>query len=263
MLRTSRQLRSNHFWKSFTRMSSNITLWTFGTPNGYKASVTLEELGLEYKTEVINISTNKQKEPWFLEINPNGRIPAIKDGDLRVFESAAIMQYLTDKYDKDHKISFPQGSNDYYEALSWIAWAVGGLGPMQGQANHFRLMAGARSDYGIKRYIDETKRLLSVLESQLSKTEYLVANKYSTADIASYCWVVGAPILDIDLSEFPGVTAWIKRIDTRDAVVKGKKVGAMKSPEEMKEIFANMKKKMDEKTVRKKLHITSTIRLIF
>lgn len=117
---------------------------------------------------------------------------------------------------------------------------------MQGQANHFRLMAGARSDYGIKRYIDETKRLLSVLELQLSKSEYLVANKYSIADIASFCWVSYAHYLEIDTSEFPGVDAWIKRIEKREAVVKGKKVPAGgASPEQMKEMFENMRKKID------------------
>lgn len=114
---------------------SDITLYTFGTPNGHKASVTLEELHLDYKVETINISQNTQKEDWFLKINPNGRIPAIKDGDLRVFETGAIMQYLVDKYDPQHTISFPFGSADYYECLSWINWQMGGLGPMQGQAN--------------------------------------------------------------------------------------------------------------------------------
>lgn len=120
---------------------------------------------------------------------------------------------------------------------------------MQGQANHFRLMAGARSDYGIKRYIDETKRLLGVLELQLSKTDYLVANKYSIADIASFCWAAGAYILEIDVAEFPGVQAWIKRIETREGVKKGRDVpaGGM-TDEQRKEMFANMAKKIDGMT---------------
>merc|ERR1711939_1304014 len=186
-----------------TMSSSNITLYTFGTPNGFKASITLEELGLPYKSEIINISENTQKEPWFLAINPNGRIPAIKDGELRVFETGAIMLYLTDKYDKDHKISFPYGSDDYYEMLSWVMWQMGGLGPMQGQANHFRAMAGAYSEYGIKRYMDETKRLFDVLESRLKDADWLAGNKYTLADIASYSWVRAAPVfLEFDLSQW-------------------------------------------------------------
>lgn len=156
------------------------------------------------------------------------------------------MLYLTDKYDPDRKISFAHGTDDYYECLSWLQWQMGGLGPMQGQANHFRLMAGARSDYGIKRYIDETKRLIGVLELQLSKTDYLVANKYSIADIASFCWVSGAHILEIDVAEFPGVAKWVKRIEKREAVVKGKaQPPGGKSPEERETMFANMRKKID------------------
>lgn len=159
------------------------------------------------------------------------------------------MAYLTDKYDNENKISFQYGTDDYYECLSWLNWQMGGLGPMQGQANHFRLMAGARSDYGIKRYIDETKRLLSVLESQLSKTEYLVANKYSIADIASYCWACKAKFLEIDVTEFPGVQKWIDTISKRDAVVKGKaQPSGAKTDEELGEMFGNMAKKIDSMT---------------
>lgn len=99
------------------------------------------------------------------------------------------MQYLVDKYDKDTTLSFPHGSDEYYELLSWLAFQQGGIGPMQGQANHFIAMAGAKSEYGQKRYLDETKRLYSVLESQLSKTDYLVGNKYTIADIANFSWV--------------------------------------------------------------------------
>ena len=233
-----------------TAMASNIKLYTFGTPNGHKASVVLEELGLKYTTEAINIgdSSNPQKSPDFLKVNPNGRIPAITDGELRVFETGAIMLYLCDKYDSDHKISFARGTDDYYESLSWLMWQMGGLGPMQGQANHFRLMAGAKSDYAIKRYIDETKRLLSVLESQLSKTSYLVADKYSIADIASFCWARMAGHLEIDLGQFPGVKAWVDRIESRDAVQRGLDVPNKRDQAKVNEMFANMRKKVDAMT---------------
>ncbi|KAK9900809.1 glutathione transferase [Cystobasidium minutum MCA 4210] len=222
----------------------DITLYTFGTPNGFKASVTLEELGIPYKAEIINISQNTQKEPWFLEINPNGRIPAIKDGELRVFETGAIMLYVTEKYDKENKISFPYGSDEYWEMMSWLMFQMGGVGPMQGQANHFIAMAKVKSEYGIERYVEETKRLYSVLESRLKDHDWLVDNKYSLADIANFCWVRAAYMIEIDLNQFPGVKKWVDRIEAREAVQKGVKVGAMKSPEEMKEMFAGMRAKI-------------------
>ncbi|KAL7004097.1 hypothetical protein EMMF5_006363 [Cystobasidiomycetes sp. EMM_F5] len=223
----------------------NITLYTFGTPNGFKASVTLEELALDYKTEVINISQNTQKEEWYLKINPNGRIPAIKDGELRVFETCAIMLYLTDKYDTQNKISFAHGTDEYYESLSWIMWQQGGLGPMQGQANHFLAMAKARSDYGIERYIDETKRLWSVLESRLKDHDWLVSDKYSIADIASFTWVRAGPVfLDLSLDEWPGVKRWVDRINAREAVQKGLQVGKFRSEEEMVEMAKGMRAKV-------------------
>ena len=111
----------------------DLTYYTFGTPNGFKPAIVLEELGLQYKPVTIDITNNTQKEDWYLAINPNGRIPALKDGDLRVFESGAVMMYLTDKYDKDNKISYPNGTDLYYEMLSWLMWQMGGLGPMQGK----------------------------------------------------------------------------------------------------------------------------------
>lgn len=107
----------------------NLTLYSWGTPNGHKASITLEELGVPYKTEAVDIAKNFQKENWFLALNPNGRIPALKDGEMSVFESGAIMLYLTDHYDKDHKISYPHGSREYHEMVSWLMWQMGGLGP--------------------------------------------------------------------------------------------------------------------------------------
>ncbi|KAL9112170.1 MAG: hypothetical protein Q9227_003547 [Pyrenula ochraceoflavens] len=226
---------------------NDLTYYTFGTPNGLKPAIVLEELGLKYKTETIDITKNTQKEDWFLEINPNGRIPALKDGEMRVFETGAIMMYLTDMYDPDKKISFEKGTEDYYECLSWLMWQMGGLGPMQGQANHFRAMAGARSDYSINRYLEETKRLFSVLELQLSKTDYLVANKYSIADIASFAWVRGAPMwLHIELDAWPGLKRWHDRIAERKAVERAKKVPPMaRNEEEMREMVRGMQARVD------------------
>ncbi|KAJ5130446.1 uncharacterized protein N7515_006485 [Penicillium bovifimosum] len=230
-------------------MSSDITLYTWTTGNGFKVSITLEELGLPYKTEAINISTNRQKEEWFLNINPNGRIPAILDGGQRVFESGAIMTYLVDKYDTERKISYAPGTPEHVEQTCWLMFQMSGIGPMQGQANHFRFFAGARSDYGIKRYIEETKRLYSVLESRLQESTYLAGEKFTIADIASYPWVSGAPVsLQIDLSEFPALNKWVEEIGKRPAVQKGVAVPHFWPQEDMAELFKKCRANIDAMT---------------
>ncbi|KAJ5887995.1 hypothetical protein N7495_008036 [Penicillium taxi] len=228
---------------------SDITLYTWPTPNGIKASITLEELNIPYKTEGINISTNVQKEDWFLKINPNGRIPALLDGKQRIFESGAIMIYLTDKYDTDRKISYAPGTPEHIEQLSWLMFQMGGLGPMQGQANHFRLFAGVRSDYGINRYVEETERLYSVLEIRLNESRYLAGSKYTIADIANYSWVRSANSLEIDLAEFPALNKWVDEIGKRDAVKKGVNVPDIgRTPEQMAEFFKGARAKIDGMT---------------
>lgn len=226
---------------------NNLVYYTFGTPNGLKPAIVLEELGLNYKVETVDISKNTQKAEWYLAINPNGRIPALKDGDLRVFETGAIMLYLTDYYDKDNTLNYPHGSPEYYEVLSWLMWQMGGLGPMQGQANHFRAMAGAYSEYGIKRYMDETKRLFDVLESRLSKADWLAGNKYTIADIASYSWVRAAPpFLDIKLDGWPGIDKWFNRISGRPAVQKAQTIPeGTRSLEELAKMGEFMRNKVD------------------
>jgi len=111
---------------------NKLTYYTFGTPNGLKPAIVLEELGLKYEAVEVPIMKNTQKEDWYLKINPNGRIPALKDGDMRVFESGAIMLYLADLYDKENKFTYEYGSADYYEMMSWLMFQMGGIGPMQG-----------------------------------------------------------------------------------------------------------------------------------
>ncbi|KAJ9616456.1 hypothetical protein H2200_000174 [Cladophialophora chaetospira] len=225
---------------------NDLTYFTFGTPNGLKPTIVLEELGLQYKVKTVDITKNTQKEEWFLAINPNGRIPALKDGDLRVFESGAIMLYLTDNYDKDHKLNYPHGSRDYYEVLSWLNWQVAGLGPMQGQANHFWAMTDADSEYGINRYVGETKRLFDVLESRLSKNDWLAGTKYTIADIASYSYVRVAPVLALELDTWPGINRWAKRINERPAVQKTQTIPeGTKSVEEITEMVRSMREKAD------------------
>jgi len=224
-----------------------LTLYSAGTPNGLKPAIVLEELGLKYEVKGINIMTNEQKEDWYLEINPNGRIPAMKDGDLRIFESGAIMLYLTDLYDKDKKFTYDYGTALYYEMMSWLMFQMGGIGPMQGQANHFRAFAPVYSAYGIKRYLDETKRLYGVLEIRLSKADWLAGDKYTIADMANYAWTRGGRLLDIDMSEFPGVEKWLKRIDDRPAVQRARKVPpSNRTEEEVIKMIQGAKERVDK-----------------
>ncbi|RWA04577.1 hypothetical protein EKO27_g10523 [Xylaria grammica] len=208
---------------------SGIELLTFGTPNGYKASILLEELkdayGKDYTWQSINISKNTQKEPWFTAVSPNGRIPAIVDHDrdgFSVFEGLAILGYLTRRYDTEHKFSFPVDSNEYDEAETWLAWQHGGVGPMQGQAGHFVRYAKEKIPYGIQRYVGETERLYGVLNTRLEGRDWIVGNKFSIADINLLGWVNVSQAGGIDLeAKFPNIAKWLARALARPAVQRG------------------------------------------
>jgi glutathione S-transferase len=227
--RSIRTVMSTTIPKAYAPIAKGITLYTLGTPNGVKISVALSVLGVPYKSYLIDISTNIQKEPWFLEhVNPNGRIPGIIDTTegkpVRVFESGAILLYLADKYDKNHKISYPHGTREYYETLEWLFFQNAGVGPMQGQANHFKIFASEKIPYGIKRYTDETRRLYSVLETRLkqNKSGFLVGDHVSIADFSTVGWVGSSYGIDIDLkSEFPELHAWVERIIKLPGAVEG------------------------------------------
>lgn len=210
-----------------------IELLTLGTPNGYKASILLEELkevyGKEYTWQSINIMKNTQKEPWFTAINPNGRIPAIVDhdrGGFAVFEGSAILSYLARLYDPEHKFSFPIDSDDYSVCEQWIGWQHGGLGPMQGQANHFLKFASEKIPYATQRYVGESERLYGILDKRLSEggREYVVGSgkgRFSIADISLLGWCNIAEFSGVDLALFPNVQAWLDRCLARPAVQKG------------------------------------------
>ncbi|KAL2699813.1 hypothetical protein AAEP93_009788 [Penicillium crustosum] len=224
----------------------DITLYTWLTPNGIKVSIALEELSLPYQTIAVDISTNAQKEPWYVAINPNGRIPALMDKGQRIFESGAILQFLVDKYDNNRDISYEPGSPEYYEQQSWLMFQMGGLGPMQGQANHFRLMAGEYSAYGINRYMNETKRLYGVLNDRLKVSSFLAGSQYTIADIANFGWVrYGYIALEINLAQYPALRLWHDRILQRDAVQRGIKVPTEKTEKEIAERYRAMRQKMD------------------
>ncbi|KAI0443931.1 glutathione S-transferase [Xylaria telfairii] len=209
---------------------TDIHLYTAQTPNGIKVTILLEELNLQYKATTIEFSKNTQKEPWFLEINPNGRIPAMTDTldgkQIRIFESGAMLQYIVDRYDKDHKVSYPFGTPEYYETASWLMWQMGGLGPMQGQLNHFNRYAPEKIQYGIDRYKAETRRLYRTLDETLKKSTsgYLVGDRCTIADIASWGWVAVGRGSGVDPKEFPALQEWVLRMLKRPGVEKGRHV---------------------------------------
>ncbi|KAF5331687.1 hypothetical protein D9611_007740 [Ephemerocybe angulata] len=215
--------------------SNAVHAYTLATPNGVAIASYLEELkerypGFAYDFTRINIWKGTQKEDWFLKLNPNGRIPVLVDksrGDFVVFESSAILLYLAQHYDKDFAFWFSPESdlNSYSEIVQWLFFAHGGIGPMQGQNNHFNHDAPEKIPYAQKRYTDETKRLYGVLNIRLNGREYLAGDgkgRYSLADLKSYPWVKIHPYASIEtLDEFPHVKAWLERCVGREASVSG------------------------------------------
>ncbi|KAJ5988094.1 glutathione S-transferase II [Penicillium waksmanii] len=209
---------------------TDITLYTASTPNGIKVPILLEELGLEFKLQPIRIMDNEQKQPWFLEINPNGRIPAITDtwtdGErIRIFESGAILEYIIDRYDKDYKTSYPKDSREHWEVKSWLMWQMGGLGPMQGQLEHFQKYAPEKVEYSINRYSNETRRLYGTLENHLAKSSHglLVGDRVTIADIACWGWI-SSHADGVFLSDFPHLERWMDKLSKRPGFDKGRHV---------------------------------------
>ena len=200
-----------------------IDLYYWQTPNGRKASIMLEELELPYKVIPINIGRGDQFKPEFLAVSPNNRIPAIVDhapadggAPISVFESGAILLYLADKTNK----LIPRDVRGRNDVVQWLMWQMGGIGPMFGQANHFANYAKEKLPYAIERYVNESKRLVGVLNTRLGDHEY-VAGTYSIADIATYPWVVSArERLLGETTAFPHVLRWLDAIAARPAVVR-------------------------------------------
>jgi len=196
-----------------------IELFTAATPNGWKASITLEELGLPYKVRRIDFNKKEQKEPWYLKINPNGRIPTIVDhgnGGFAVFESGALMIYLAEKAGR----LLPTDVKGRSLVIQWLMFQMGGIGPMMGQANVFYRYAPERIPYAIDRYQREVRRLFEVLETQLTDHEFL-AGDYSLADIANWSWVRGYKWSGVTLDGLPNLTRWLNAIGERPAVKRG------------------------------------------
>ncbi|MEM6945129.1 MAG: glutathione S-transferase family protein [Pseudomonadota bacterium] len=194
-----------------------IDLYTWGTPNGRKVSILLEELGAAYEVHPINIMKDEQFAPEFLAISPNNKIPAIKDNDtgLSLMESGAIMLYLAGKYQK-----FAGEGAGRFAVLEWLMWQMGGLGPMAGQAHHFLHFNPGKAAHAEERYGKETKRLYGVLDKRLEGRDF-IADEYSIADMAAWPWISRFEWQQIDLAAFPNVRDWYLRIADRSAVQKG------------------------------------------
>lgn len=202
-----------------------IDLYTWTTPNGRKVSIMLEELGLAYRTHAINIGKGDQFKPEYVKINPNSKIPSIVDQDgpdgkpVAMMESGAILLYLAGKTGK----LLPESIRARYEALEWLMFQMGGVGPIFGQVHHFLRAAKEAVPYSIERYVKETRRLYGVLNDRLKHHEYL-AGEYSIADIATYPWTARYEWHKTRLEDFPHVKRWFDAISARPAVQQGMKV---------------------------------------
>lgn len=195
-----------------------IDLYTFGTPNGRKVSIALEEMELDYEVHTINIQKDEQFGEAFLKVSPNNKIPAIFDHETGVsmMESGAILYYLATKTGK----FMPKDPAQHWQAIEWLNWQMGGFGPMLGQAHHFLKYNPGLSDYAEKRYHNEAKRLYGVLDKQLSDKDF-VAGEYSIADMAIWPWAARFGYHQIDLNDFQNVKRWYLTIADRPAVAKG------------------------------------------
>jgi len=215
-----------------------IVLYSYPTPNGVTASIFLEELkaqygGPDYEPVLMSIRDadigkvhNQVKSDWFLQLNPNGRIPTITHEGFPVFETSAILLYLAEEFDKERKFSIDpvKDRKGYSEELQWLFFSHGGQGPMQGQAGHFRFGAPEQIPYAIDRYINETKRLYGVFELRLKDRDYLAGpgrGTYGIADIKAFGWARSLPNFKISYDEFPSVKRWFESIVDRDAVKLG------------------------------------------
>ncbi|WP_219337720.1 glutathione binding-like protein [Pseudomonas sp. Xaverov 259] len=200
-----------------------IDLYYWTTPNGHKVSLFLEEAGLPYTVHPINIGQGDQFKPDFLKIAPNNRIPAIVDhsptdggAPISLFESGAILLYLAEKTGQ----FIPKDLRGRQEALQWLFWQMGGLGPMAGQNHHFSQFAPEKIPYAIKRYVDETARLYGVLERRLADRAFVAGEDYSIADMAIYPWIVSHKWQSQRLEDFPHVQRWFNSIKERPATVR-------------------------------------------
>jgi GST-like protein len=204
-----------------------IDVYSWPTPNGHKVHIMLEECGLrlgrDWQVHPVNIGLGEQFQPDFLKISPNNKIPALHDPvgpdgkPISLFESGAILLYLAAKTGR----FLPKSDRARFEVLQWLMFQMGGLGPMLGQAHHFRLYAPQKIDYAVDRYTNEARRLYGVLERQLQQHPFIAGKQYSVADIASFPWLRSWHNQGIDWAEFPALKDWFDRIGARTAVQRG------------------------------------------
>ncbi len=203
-----------------------IEVYSWATPNGHKVHVMLEECGLPYRVHAVDIGAGEQFDPAFLAISPNNKIPAIVDPDgpegrpISLFESGAILLYLAGKTGK----FLPEGVAAKYEVLQWLMFQMGGVGPMLGQAHHFRIYAPERIPYAVDRYTNEAKRLYGVMDKRLARSKYLGGAEYSIADIAVFPWLRSWKNQGIDWNDYPNLKGWFDEIAGRPAVKRGVEV---------------------------------------
>jgi GST-like protein len=200
-----------------------IDVYSWATPNGHKVHIMLEECGLPYRVHPVNIGAGDQFKPEFLKISPNNKIPAIVDSDgpdgqpISLFESGAILIYLASKTGK----FLPSSDRGKYEMLQWLMFQMGGVGPMLGQAHHFRIYAPEKIEYAIKRYTNEAKRLYGVMDKQLATHKFIAGDSYTIADIAIFPWLRSWQNQGIDWSDYPHLKKWFDGIAARAAVQRG------------------------------------------
>jgi GST-like protein len=219
-----------------------IDLFTAPTPNGWKASIMLEEVGLPYEVKPIRLDQQEQKEDWYMKINPNGRIPAIVDrdaDDFAVFESGAILIYLAEKTGR----LLPADPRGRSTAIQWLMFQMAGVGPMQGQANVFFRYAPEKIPFAIERYHKETHRLYEVLDRALAEREYL-AGDYSIADVATWPWVRIHAWAGVEIDDLSNLQRWVEQVGERPAVAKGWKIPAREGDAPREEELAKAGAKM-------------------
>ena len=203
-----------------------IDVYTWATPNGHKVHIMLEECGLSYTVHAVDIGAGDQFKPEFLAISPNNKIPAIVDSDgpdgkpISLFESGAILIYLAGKTGR----FMPESVRGKYDVLQWLMFQMGGVGPMLGQAHHFRLYAPEKIEYAINRYTNEARRLYGVMDKRLGQSRFLAGNDYTIADIATWPWTRSWKNQGVELEDFPNVKRWFDTIAARAGAQRGVQV---------------------------------------
>jgi len=254
-------------------MGSNIKLYTAASPNGFKVSITLTELALPFTVVTVDVRNGEQKSPSFLQINPNGKIPALTDGDLSIWESGAILLYLVEKYDVNSRISFKSSDDpaNYWQMVGWTMWHVAEQMPPQGtftklqlwslgsesrltigdlnlvMAMHFTYFAPVRSDYGQQKSLEDCNRAYGILDNHLTSRTYLVGEKFTIADIAVYSGTMSADKVELDLARWPNIMKWMDRIEAREGVQAGIKIPQSQyTKEEIADWFRGLKEKLKQ-----------------